>query len=113
MLTGAGSVSEYIDGVRTAMLEMLNGAATALDTFNDDVDEASESAGVKPEDYATKVTEAITSIGTQSKETKEKVHLLAEELTGEFTTSLQGALQWEEEYASKINAAVEANEEFI
>ena len=113
MLTGASSVSEYIDGVRTAMLEMLDGAAAAFAEYDKDEREASEAAGIKPEDYATEVTEAITAIGTQSEETKGKVHLLAEELAGEFTTSLQGALQWEEEYASKINAAVEANEAFI
>ena len=113
MLTGANSVAEYMDNVKKSVEDMLQSSSEALSQYNKDVDETNHMAGVETEDYGKEVSSAITTIGENSSKTREEVTKLSEELKDNFVDSLKEAINWEEEYANKINAAVEANENFI
>lgn len=113
MLTGANSVAEYMDNVKKSVEDMLQSSSEALSQYNKDVDETNHMAGVETEDYEKEVSDAITTIGKDSAKTREEVAKLSEELKDNFVDSLKEAINWEEEYANKINAAVEANENFI
>ena len=113
MLSGAGSVEEYIGNIRQAMLDMLEGSSAALEQFHSDVDDTDAAAGVNTEDFAEQVSQTIGEMGDKAKQTTKELHKLSEELLGEFKTSLQEALNWEDQYAEKMKAAIEANEKFI
>lgn len=113
MLTGASSVEEYINNVQQAMLDMLNNSANALSDYNNNVDDSNNAAGVNTEEYADHVTDAIGEIGAASEETQTQITALAETLIGEFTSALEAAVKWEDEYAQKMKEAIEQNEKFI
>jgi 16S rRNA G1207 methylase RsmC len=113
MLTGANSVAEYMNNVKKSVEDMLQSSSEALSQYNKDVDETNHMAGVETEDYEKEVSDAIITIGKDSAKTREEVAKLSEELKDNFVDSLKEAINWEEEYANKINAAVEANENFI
>lgn len=113
MLSGADSVEEYINNVRQAMLDMLNSSASQLQQYLNDVDDSNTAAGVNTEDYSDHVIDAIAEIGKQSEQTQQQILDLSNILIDEFVTALQEAVNWEDEYANKMKAAIEQNEKFI
>ena len=113
MLSGADSVEEYINNVRQAMLDMLNSSASQLQQYLNDVDDSNTAAGVNTEDYSDHVIGAIAEIGEQSEQTQQQILDLSNILIDEFVTALQEAVNWEDEYANKMKAAIEQNEKFI
>ena len=113
MLSGAGSVEEYIENIRQAMLDMLEGSSAALEQFHSDINNADAAAGVNTEDFAEQVSQTIGEVGDRAKQTTEELHKLSAELLGEFKISLQEVLNWEDQYAEKMKVAIDANEKFI
>lgn len=113
MLSGAGSVEEYIENIRQAMLDMLEGSSDALKQFHSDINNTDAAAGVNTEDFAEQVSQTIGEMGDRAKQTTEELHKLSAELLGEFKISLQEVLNWEDQYAEKMKVAIDANEKFI
>ena len=113
MLSGAGSVEEYIENIRQAMLDMLKGSSDALEQFHSDINNTDAAAGVNTEDFAEQVSQTIGEMGDRAKQTTEELHKLSAELLGEFKISLQEVLSWEDQYAEKMKVAIDANEKFI
>jgi hypothetical protein len=116
ILTGFTTMEEAQMTFNSNMETLLVELSGAYSTWQSEIDEAMQLAGTSVDTFGQDVDEAVNGDGgiiEQSGAAAEKVQSMAETMIDAFGQTTEAIAAWEEDWGSKIDAAIEKNNELI
>lgn len=101
LLTGTGSMDDYMAHMRESASQMVETAYQALLQYKQDIDQTDAMAG-QDSSFSEMVSGVVSGIGELSTATEASISTLADTMTDEFATALQAAVSWESQYVSEM-----------
>ena len=101
LLTGTGSMDDYMARMRESASQMVETAYQALLQYKQDIDQTGAMAG-QDSSFSEMVSGVVSGIGELSTATEASISTLADTMTDEFATALQAAVNWESQYVSEM-----------
>lgn len=108
-LTNTEAIDTYMNIWTEANDNFLNQLKDSLTNRSQEIDAILQITGTTVEQFSLTISSMIETTGEASKNAKEEVKLLSDVLNEEFNEAIKAAIDWETEYAAKMNAAADAN----